>query len=311
MSEPSADHLRRRPPPQALDWLLDAVGGGRIVSVRRLVGGKSTAMHAVAVDDRRGQRQRLVLRRFVNQAWLEREPDLARKEARALRLLETSDVPAPQLVAVDEDGSASDVPSVLMTRLRGRVQFAPDDIDAWVRQLAAALPAVHAVDASGAGLQPYRSYNDPRTLEPPAWSRQPATWARALDVLTRPPPESRACFIHRDYHPGNVLWSRGRLTGVIDWVNASWGPPQIDVGHCRLNLVQLHGLEVADRFLAAYLSLAGGDYQPYWDLVTAMEFLPGRGVYAGWLDAGLTHITKELAYSRVDDHVAAAVARLE
>jgi Ser/Thr protein kinase RdoA (MazF antagonist) len=45
------------------------------------------------------------------------------------------------------------------------------------------------------------------------------------------PPGSRGS-IHRDYHPGNTFWSRDRLTGVVDWTQASWGDPRADVGTC-------------------------------------------------------------------------------
>ena len=32
-------------------------------------------------------------------------------------------------------------------------------------------------------------------------------------------------------------WSRGLLTGMVDWTQASWGPPELDLGHMRWNLV--------------------------------------------------------------------------
>ena len=62
---------------------------------------------------------------------------------------------------------------------------------------------------------------------------------------TPAPPDDRACFIHRDYHPGNTLWTGGRLTGVVDWIGGSWGPPSVDLGHMRVNLTA-----VATRLLA-------------------------------------------------------------
>ena len=281
--------------------------------MRRLLGGTSSAVHAVNVIDRRGQVRRLVLRRFVRAGWLAREPDLAEREARVLELLAGAGVPAPELVAVDPKGEACDVPAVLMTRLPGRVVFAPDSFEPWLRQMAEALPAVHAVGSEAARLvQPYRAYYDLTKVEPPPWSTQPAAWARALDVATGPPPETARCFIHRDYHPGNVLWSRGRLTGVVDWINASWGPPPVDVAHCRLNLVQVHGVEAADRFVAEYRSLTGHDHHPYWDLVSVMDMgsLPERDVFPGWLDAGLRHLTASLVRARLDEYVVSLVARL-
>ena len=78
-------------------------------------------------------------------------------------------------------------------------------------------------------------------------------------------------FIHRDHHPGNVLWQRGAVSGVVDWANASVGSPDADVGHCRLNLAGTLGLGAADRFLELHRGLTDrGAYDPYWDVVAAL-----------------------------------------
>jgi hypothetical protein len=187
-------------------------------------------------------------------------------------------------------------------------------MDSWLREMAALLPRIHAVDGGAQQLvQPYRAYHDFAVMEPPVWSRRPDVWRRALDVVTQARPTFTACFVHRDYHPGNVLWSRGRLTGVVDWVNASWGPPGVDIGHCRLNLALLHGPDVADRFLARCEAEFGPlAAQPHWDIVAALDggFLSHGRVYSGWADAGVRGLTPALLRRRLEEHVARAVARL-
>jgi aminoglycoside phosphotransferase (APT) family kinase protein len=305
--------LRRQPPLETLRWVERAVGrGARVSSLRRMRGGTSSAVHAVNVVDARGQVHRLVLRRFVRADWFAREPDLAEREARVLQLLERSKVPAPRLVAVDPRGDVCDVPAVLMTRLPGRVDFAPDDIDAWLEQLAGALPAIHSVDANARTLvQPYAPYYDMREKEAPMWSRQRGAWEEALRIVREPRPASKRCFIHRDYHPANVLWSRGRLSGVIDWINASWGPPEIDVAHCRHNLVCVFGVDMADRFLRAYESILGVKQQPYWDLLSVLDsgMLSGP-VFEGWEELGVTGLTARVVRRRLDDYLVGLVRRL-
>ena len=67
-------------------------------------------------------------------------------------------------------------------------------------------------------------------------------------------------FIHRDYHPGNGLWRGGAISGIVDWASASVGAPVADVGHCRVNLDPA----AADRFLAAWRSIAGRDDYDFW-----------------------------------------------
>ncbi|WP_081412680.1 phosphotransferase [Fictibacillus gelatini] len=47
-----------------------------------------------------------------------------------------------------------------------------------------------------------------------------------MQCITRNYPDARNGFIHRDYHPCNVLWEDGRLTGVVDWVNDALALPE-------------------------------------------------------------------------------------
>jgi aminoglycoside phosphotransferase (APT) family kinase protein len=77
----------------------------------------------------------------------------------------------------------------------------------------------------------YRTYHDHLAAVAPGWSSRPDLWERALELGRTESPPGPRCFIHRDYHPENTLWSRGRLTGVVDWTSASWGPPAVDVAH--------------------------------------------------------------------------------
>jgi aminoglycoside phosphotransferase (APT) family kinase protein len=72
--------------------------------------------------------------------------------------------------------------------------------------------------------------------------------------------------------PGNVLWRREKVSGVVDWVNASIGSPWADVGHCRVNLADRFGQPAAERFLDAYRAVSGrrDAYHPYWDISAAI-----------------------------------------
>jgi hypothetical protein len=73
--------------------------------------------------------------------------------------------------------------------------------------------------------------------------------------------------------------------------------PDADVGHCRMNLAGVLGVEAADRFLALHRSVAGaGDYHPFWDIAAAL---------GGFEDADLD------AWTPADEEfLARAVARL-
>lgn len=243
-------------------------------------------MHELSVEDARGRVDRFVLRRFVRLDWLAEEPDLAEREAAALRLLAGGRVLTPQLVAVDADGSAAGVPAVLMTRLPGCIELAPRDLDGFLRGLAERMPEIHATCLpAGVSVPAYAPYGL-AIHRPPAWASRPQVWQRAIEVLEGPAlglertpgpehghvPGHERAFIHRDYHPGNVLWTEARVTGIVDWVNASVGSPWADVGHCRVNLAEPFGQVAADRFLDLYRRASGrtDDYHPYWDIVAAI-----------------------------------------
>jgi aminoglycoside phosphotransferase (APT) family kinase protein len=200
------------------------------------------------------------------------------REAAALALLDACALPTPELVGVDPDGAAAGDPAVLMTRLPGAIEWQPRDVDGFLRRLAALLPAIHATPVpADAALGPYALW-PPEASAPPAWTRRPAMWERAFATCSAPAPAGPRVLVHRDFHPGNVLWVDGEVSGVVDWPNACVGVAESDVGYCRHNLAGALGLEAADRFLA-YCGVA--DYDPYWDIVAALGGLDDAA-FAAW-----------------------------
>lgn len=100
-------------------------------------------------------------------------------------------------------------------------------------------------------------------------------WRKAVDIFHGPSHDNSTAFIHRDYHPGNVLWQSGRITGLVDWASASIGSPSIDVGHCRGNLVRRFDLGVADSFTVIWEQLSGQRFDPWADVMTIIGFVDG------------------------------------
>jgi aminoglycoside phosphotransferase (APT) family kinase protein len=267
------------PPAATLAWAAAAVSPSSRVARVRSLAGFSSAVHALLVLDRRQVAHELVLRRFVRREWLRREPDLAEREARVLEFLESTAVPAPRLIAVDVRGDRADVPAVLMSRVDGTPRRRPRDRDAYVGLLAEALAGVHAQPLPDSGmLRRYRPYNLHLRLGVPRWASTASAWERALKLYSGPAPEpADAVLLHRDYHPGNVLWNHGNVSGVVDWVNASIGCAHADVGHCRMVLALSWGQEWADRFLGAYRAHSATcphGYDPYWDVAAGVGAIP-------------------------------------
>ncbi|MGI0131348.1 MAG: phosphotransferase family protein [Thermoplasmata archaeon] len=166
--------------------------------------------------------------------------------------------------------------ALLLTRLPGHPP-GPDDRgrDDFTSQLADTLAQVHAIPVPAPPLPALRLNYDRPHATLPDWLPRTQVWTRAVAAVREPPPPADAVLLHRDYHPENTLWSGGRLSGVVDWTQASTGPAQFDLGHMRWNLVADHGQQAADRFLTDYRAASGRDleHQPYWDLVALLDLL--------------------------------------
>ncbi|MFC5402606.1 phosphotransferase family protein [Cohnella soli] len=299
---------------RALCWVAEAVHpGAEVIKADRLLGGISTPIYRLKLRAEGNERD-VVLRLFKDEDWLKQEPDLVSREAVSLRRAALNgEVPTPQVIAVDETGATCGVPATLMSRLKGSVVLEPADRGGWLDGLARALVAVHRVEPGDLPWG-YRPYSNIADLDAPSWSSIPEQWKRAVAIIEATRPAFVPQFIHRDYHPANVLWSTdGEVSGIVDWVNGCIGPAGVDVGHCRVNLAQLHGVDAADEFLERYRELAGDrfDYDPYWDFVTLFDFGDEEpDVYQGWTALGMTGLTKELIIERLDTYLLSLLERI-
>lgn len=202
------------------------------------------------------------------------EPDSAWREQRILDLLRETLLPVPRVLAIDRDGSRAGWPALLMTRMRGRKRMHPRAHERWLHQLAALAARIHDLAVDEPDLPRYRLWGFEDDLGRPGWWRDGGAWRAAVEVFHGPMPEETWCFIHRDFHPGNVLWQGDIVSGVVDWLHGCWGPPSADVGHCRLNLWLDNGPMSAQRFLDEYRKLRPGPpaYDRYWDVAAAMSW---------------------------------------
>ncbi|MBN2500739.1 MAG: aminoglycoside phosphotransferase family protein [Anaerolineales bacterium] len=296
--------------PQILDWIRAISGSASQVSaVKKLSGSTSTTLYRLDIS-RGAQTLPLVLRLFDNPEWLAEEPELARHEASNLQMVSKAEIAAPELVGFDETGEFCGVPAILMTRVPGEVNLLPKDTDAWLYEIAAAIQPLHHIEIDSY-LWEYFPYNDVSQLQVPPWTDIPEAWARAIEIVQGPWPDFRPCFIHRDYHPMNVLWQGEHLSGIVDWPNACRGPAGIDLIWCRNNLSAMYGIEIADRFLDAFIDVAGSSftYDPFWDLLGIIETLPGPpDVYEPWLEFGLDHLTPELDRIHLEQYLQSVLA---
>jgi aminoglycoside phosphotransferase (APT) family kinase protein len=205
----------------ALAWAAEVVRRPVRV-VRPLPGGTHATTLLLATEDPATEdptREEMVLRQYPP------GDDAPTREATVLTALDGLDGWAPRLLAVAPDRGLT-----LITRLRGTADIMPADPRHAARELARGLARIHATT-------PPELRDGMRAL-----SRTEAPHLAAAEhVLT-----------HFDYWSGNVLWDGPTLTGIVDWSGASTAPRGLDVAWCRLDLVLLHGVEVADVFHEAY-----------------------------------------------------------
>ncbi|UED87513.1 phosphotransferase family protein [Streptomyces profundus] len=301
--------------PLTLTWASRHLAAGeRIVGAEALHGGVTAEMRRLTIRTPDGGHRDLVLRSFVDPFHLARAEDALHREAGALALLKGTDVPAPCLVAVDPTAARCEYPSLLMTRLAGRTAVEDEGLATRVPLLARQLVAIHAV----------RPANRPRTYEALTTAdtvvvpkgADAAAWAMAIDMIREPAPPYQGRFLHRDFQPGNVLFdvppatpADTRITGVVDWAGASWGPADLDVAHCSTNLALLHGPAWGPRFAEAYEEAGGtlaasASERLYWRVRDVLAFSEEvRLVARPWREAGRADLTNQAVERRLDTYL--------
>ncbi|MEU7631232.1 phosphotransferase family protein [Nocardia sp. NPDC049220] len=210
------------------------------------------------------------------------------REARILRALNSTDVPAPRVLGVADVGIAGDSPIVLMEFVDGHVidgEVALESLTPPLRRTTAlsmveALAQIHAVDLERAGLADIASHSPYAQRQLKRWTRQwYATWSgdnRDFDELTARltaaiPAKQEICLVHGDFHLRNVITSptTGTVRAVLDWELCTLGDPLADMGSTLAywprpgeiafghGLPALAGMPSHDEMAQAYLSATG------------------------------------------------------
>jgi aminoglycoside phosphotransferase (APT) family kinase protein len=284
----------------AVAWAAREVGPVQVV--RPLVGGLVSTTLLLASG--RGD---LVLRVLDRDPGRAEAPERLPVEVAVLGALQGSGLPVPQPVAVDPTGRSAGAPALLMTRLPGVLRLDPP-APARLRAVAEALVLLHALDPPPEAPPHVPLHVPPDPPAPPAvpaWTADRQAWERALQALREEPPPYRSVLLHRDAHPGNLLWDGDRLTGVVDWAGACTGPPALDVAHCAVDLALLHGPEAADALREAYAGAGGhpGERAAWWDLADAAGLPDPAALAPPWRLLGRGDLGDDVLRARLDAYV--------
>lgn len=305
-------------PDTCKEWILSVIPNAKeIKCVTPLLGGMSSFICKIDVTTLYDAEQNYVLRMIREHDWLNEDEGVLEQEALMLQHIE-KDVgdqskgeiaSYPRLVAYDSTGEKAGLPVTLMTYIDGKVTLPLEPTTKWLEQLAKGIAPLHQA-TQGIEQYPY-SYSIYSNLDEPhpalKWSAHPEKWKIAIEYVKSGKPSYKPSLIHRDYHPTNVMWNNdGYVVGVVDWINGCMGPVGIDIGHCRINLVELYGVAISNQFLESYLSLNQDFvYDPYWDICCLFDMTSfGEiDVYEGWTALGYDVLTPDIIMKRIDEYI--------
>ena len=249
-------------PGPVVDWLRQQLG--ECVRVSKLLPGATTAeVSTFAVAGRH-----YVLKLFNRQFFVDEQPDRAAHEAAVLEVVTAIDIPTPELVGVDGDGSHCGAPAVLMTRLPGARRI--DGTHA--QEIARIASRMHSAEA----IVPwtFERYADGYETRPPNWGSSRQLWSEVFEVIDSEPSEANWGFIHRDFNATNLLSQGDTITGVVDWLSGCMGPHSIDAARIRLDPTMNGDSAFADALTEEFAEIGHMIVDPYWDLVDAVDLLP-------------------------------------
>lgn len=208
-----------------------------------------------------------------------------------LQHLQPLKLSSPVPILLDESGEFFPSPVLLIQYIDGQVDFSLKNASNLAYQMGKRLALIHQVNLEEAGLTflpsapadlemsfgGWPSKTNQLPVSPELRRKLKSAWP-----FSHPNP---AVLLHGDFWPGNILWQRNQLAGVVDWEDAMLGEPLIDLSICRLDLMCLFSPDAMRVFTEAYLSHHAVDTTdlPGWDLVAALRLarLAGSDL-TGW-----------------------------
>lgn len=289
--------------------------GARLVESTPFRGGLSSEMLLVETELADGSRRRFVVRRARG----ERGSIPLTVEFRLLEEIWTRGLPVPEPLLLDESGTLSELPYMVLAYVEGSPRVTNDDAVETSRRLADVMASIHEIDGSAPALAdlPRRVTRVARMLdEHRGGAVDSPRESPILDVLRShwpPGPPSRSSLLHCDLWLGNVLWSGSEIVAVIDWENAHVGDPLADVAITRLECAWSFGRDAVSAFTERYVARTGIDLGELalWDLAAAQRSAGELSAWAAdWANYGRPDMTSERMRAAKDWFVDDALAAL-
>ena len=240
--------------------------------IEALEGGVSATMARIEIRLPDGSIHKYVVR--TPGKWTAEEPPgFIEREYKILQQVSQTGILSPNPVYLEPPGMEDRC--YILEYIEGAPELKPLDPVAYGRAFAELHAQIHGLDLQRHGLQDtrhlptkIRTLGDPTCHQP--WEGEARSLLDRFGPLedVNPP-----VFRHGDLWPGNVLWLDGRVSGIVDWENASLGEPLFDIAITRLDLLWVAGWEATHAFTDYYLHLNPIDSSKLalFDLVAALR----------------------------------------
>lgn len=249
-------------------------------TVHPLPGSYSNHTHLVTVEFTDSPPQQIVLRRY-NEA----NGDCAgkaRREFQTLSLLQGRGIPAPTPIYLDDNGKLLGSPGIITAFVPGRQIDIAYETHKWadnIERLAQMLARIHTTPFDDDTQKLLMNANVEAAwflkagVVPDYMQQHPdgeMVWETVFELLPQIQPVPPV-LLHLDFWSGNILWDEGRISAVVDWEEAAYGEPGIDVAYFCMELYLL-GLEhEVEKFLRVYEQEIGQQvaHLGLWELAAA------------------------------------------
>jgi aminoglycoside phosphotransferase (APT) family kinase protein len=279
--------------------------GSELVSITIPDGSFSNFTHVVKAQLPGAGIYKIIVRRYKIFGNYDRG-EKARREFKTFELLKQYSAPAPEPLLLDESGDVLGSPGIVVHFVPGslRMDHVADPMD-WAWKLASTLAKIHSIPCREEEQTFLLKGNAEATWflnaeHPPVYMQAypggAEVWQNLHDQHPTLQPEPPV-LLHLDYWSGNILWDDNEISAVIDWEEAAYGDPAVDVGYALMNM-KLMGLpEAADEFLRVYESKTGKTLKNlrFWKLAAAVRPMidpvdwkidrsPGKDIFQGFIE---------------------------
>ncbi len=215
-------------------------------SSRILEGGVSSEVFLIAVESKKGE-EKIVLRTEGGPP----AENSIKTEYLLLEKLHQTKVPCAKPIHLDHSQEILDKDFMLMTYLEGTIEIPKIKNFGFLNKMVGILKNIHNVDTKILPTLPCRfdpTYDLFEFLPNARIIKELKAILKGYDTSY----SGKPVLLHGDFWPGNILWTKDEISGVLDWEYAAIGDPVSDLAVASLELKYDYGKRGVDRFLDLY-----------------------------------------------------------